>query len=47
MTAYALEGDKEECFKVGMNEYISKPIRMAELQEALDRQSGVIEAKAS
>ncbi len=42
MTAYALEGDREECFKVGMNEYISKPIRMRALQEALDRRNEAV-----
>ncbi len=46
MTAYALEGDREECFKVGMNEYISKPIRMGELQEALDRRSEALKERA-
>lgn len=46
MTAYALEGDREECFKVGMNEYISKPIRMRELQEALDRRSEILKDNA-
>jgi PAS domain S-box-containing protein len=46
MTAYALEGDREECFRVGMNEYISKPIRMGELQEALDRRSEALKERA-
>jgi signal transduction histidine kinase/DNA-binding response OmpR family regulator len=45
MTAHALEGDREECFKVGMNEYISKPIRMRALQEALDRRSEALKEK--
>lgn len=36
MTAHALEGDREECLQADMNEYISKPIRMKELQKALD-----------
>jgi signal transduction histidine kinase/DNA-binding response OmpR family regulator len=46
MTAYALEGDREECFRVGMNEYISKPIRIGELQEALDRRSEALKERA-
>jgi CheY-like chemotaxis protein len=37
MTAYALEGDKEECLRVGMDEYLSKPIKIDELQEVLER----------
>jgi len=36
MTAHALEGDKEECLLAGMNEYISKPICMEELQKVLE-----------
>jgi CheY-like chemotaxis protein len=47
MTAYALEGDKEECFRAGMNEYISKPVKIAELQEALDRRSAAVGEKIS
>jgi CheY-like chemotaxis protein len=37
MTAHALEGDREECLQAGMNEYISKPIRIEELENALER----------
>ncbi|MBL1208407.1 MAG: PAS domain-containing protein [Geminocystis sp. GBBB08] len=36
LTANALESDRQLCFKVGMNDYLSKPIAMAQLQEALE-----------
>jgi PAS domain S-box-containing protein len=37
MTAMALEGDRERCIDAGMNDYISKPIRIDALKEALER----------
>jgi len=37
ITAHALNGDKEACLYAGMDEYISKPIRMEELQKVLER----------
>ncbi|HSD57214.1 MAG TPA: PAS domain S-box protein [Methanotrichaceae archaeon] len=35
ITAYALEGDRDRCLNVGMDDYISKPIQMDELQSKL------------
>ncbi len=37
MTAYALEGDRERFLQEGMNDYLSKPIRIEELKRALER----------
>lgn len=36
MTAYAMKGDMEKCLEVGMDEYVSKPINVKELEQALD-----------
>jgi PAS domain S-box-containing protein len=37
MTAMVMKGDRERCLEAGMDGYISKPIRVQELDEALDR----------
>jgi PAS domain S-box-containing protein len=39
MTANAMAGDRERCLDAGMDDYVSKPITPASLQEALDRGS--------
>ena len=37
MTANAMEKDREECLRAGMNDYISKPITMTKLQSVLNK----------
>lgn len=37
MTANAMEGDKEICIEAGMDDYISKPIAVEEVQDAIKR----------
>ena len=37
MTAHALEGDRQRYLKLGMDDYVSKPVRVQELVAALER----------
>ena len=37
ITAYALQGDWEKCLDVGMDDYISKPIKIEELAGVLSK----------
>ena len=37
MTANAMEGDREACLAAGMDDYVSKPIRVHDLLAALQR----------
>jgi response regulator RpfG family c-di-GMP phosphodiesterase len=37
MTGNALMGDRERCLSAGMDDYISKPVRVGEIQAAIER----------
>jgi len=39
MTANAMQGDREMCLAAGMDDYITKPIRVDELIGALEKVS--------
>ena len=43
MTAHAMKGDRERCIAVGMDGYLSKPIRMTEFRETLARLASEID----
>ena len=37
MTANAMQGDREKCITAGMDDYVSKPVQLADLRRALDK----------
>jgi CheY-like chemotaxis protein len=47
MTANALEGDRQRCIDAGMDDYITKPVKVDELRRVLDTFLGDREKKAA
>jgi PAS domain S-box-containing protein len=47
MTANAFKGDKEKCLASGMDDYISKPIALEQLQATLEHWSALLDIKNS
>jgi CheY-like chemotaxis protein len=37
MTANAMKGDKEKCIDAGMNDYLTKPLNMSDLEQKLNQ----------
>jgi CheY-like chemotaxis protein len=37
MTANAMQHDREKCLAAGMDDFLTKPVRVSEIQAALER----------
>jgi CheY-like chemotaxis protein len=47
LTAHAMQGDRERCLAAGMDGYLTKPLRRAELYAVLERYASTSPAESS
>jgi CheY-like chemotaxis protein len=45
VTAFAMPEDREKCLEAGMDDYMTKPFRSADLAEVLDRSLGLVDRR--
>ncbi|MDY6806733.1 MAG: response regulator [Cyanobacteriota bacterium] len=47
LTAGAMEGDRDRCLEAGMNDYISKPVKVEYLQDALKHWGAIVSERTA